>query len=204
MNSGRSQDKLKSTMSGYVMGVVGLVLVIAGVAWLATMVQAHVHDLMLVAGPLVVVLGVLVLVGLYMLQPNQSRRADAVRSVRRHRSQQRTALGQSVLPQDQAESARAQLRVGPHQGQRRARQPDRDRRGDRLAGCATRRRRCSTSRTTRPSCACRPRPRSVISRRATRTTRASPTSRAARSSRTARSGPPSSRCVRAWRRSRRA
>ena len=72
MNSGRSQDKLKNTMSGYLMGVVGLALVIAGAAWLASMVQARVHDLTLVAGPLVVVAGILVLVGLYMLQPNQS------------------------------------------------------------------------------------------------------------------------------------
>ena len=72
MNSGRSQDKLKSTMSGYLMGLVGLALIVAGIAWLATMVQARVHDLMLVAGPLVAVAGVVVLVGLYMLQPNQS------------------------------------------------------------------------------------------------------------------------------------
>lgn len=72
MNSGRSQDQLKSTMSGYLMGFVGLVLVVGGIGILVDMTQQRVHDLTLATGPLIVVAGIIVLVGLYMLQPNQS------------------------------------------------------------------------------------------------------------------------------------
>ena len=72
MNSVRSQDRLRHTVSGYPMVVVGLVLVVGGMAWLVDQVRAHVHDATLLVGPVALLLGIVVLAGLYMLNPNQS------------------------------------------------------------------------------------------------------------------------------------
>ncbi len=72
MSSIRSQDRTKRTMNGYLMTVIGLVLVLAGSALVAMLVQQQVRGWQIAIGPLMVAVGVLVLAGLYMLQPNQS------------------------------------------------------------------------------------------------------------------------------------
>ena len=72
MSSTRSQDRMRNTINGYAMAAIGVVLVFAGSAMLFAMTRHDVHDVRLLGGPLVFVLGVVVLVGLYMLQPNQS------------------------------------------------------------------------------------------------------------------------------------
>ena len=59
-------------MSGYLMLIVSLALMIGGIWWEVVMVRALVRDAWLVAGPLVFVVGIALLCGLYMLQPNQS------------------------------------------------------------------------------------------------------------------------------------
>ena len=59
--------------------------------------------------------------------------AALLRQLPRHRSRERPALGQSVLRQGQDLGAGAQLQQREAQGQRPARQPDRDRRHRRLA-----------------------------------------------------------------------
>ncbi len=72
MSAIRSEDRMKNTIDGYAMAVIGGLLVIAGPTVLTAMTRHLVADWRLVAGPLVLLLGILVLVGLYMLQPNQS------------------------------------------------------------------------------------------------------------------------------------
>lgn len=72
MTSVRSQDAVKRTQSGYLMTLLGTVLSIGGVVLFVAMLRAHVRDATLLAGPLLLVVGVVVLCGLYMLQPNQS------------------------------------------------------------------------------------------------------------------------------------
>ncbi len=72
MSSIRSQDRTKRTMNGYLMTVIGLVLVLAGSALVAMLVQQQVRGWQIAIGPLMVAVGILVLAGLYMLQPNQS------------------------------------------------------------------------------------------------------------------------------------
>lgn len=69
MGAVRSQDQVKTTVSGYAMLLVGLVLIVGGVACLT----AGNHGLAwALAGVALVVAGVVVLGGLYMLQPNQN------------------------------------------------------------------------------------------------------------------------------------
>lgn len=73
MTSVRSQDKVRSTMNGYVMAAIGLSLTVAGPVVLVVMAQSGLHDPWSLVAPLLLLLvGVVVLVGLYMLQPNQS------------------------------------------------------------------------------------------------------------------------------------
>jgi regulator of protease activity HflC (stomatin/prohibitin superfamily) len=72
MVSVRSQDKVKTTTSGYLMVAVGVGLVIAGGWVLFAMVRAGVAGLSLITGPLVIGAGIFVLVGIYMINPNQS------------------------------------------------------------------------------------------------------------------------------------
>ena len=72
MSSVRTQDRMRNTINGYAMAVIGGVLVLAGPAMLFVMTRQAVHDVRLLGGPLVFVVGLVVLVGLYMLQPNQS------------------------------------------------------------------------------------------------------------------------------------
>ncbi len=57
-----------------------------------------------------------------------------LRQLPRHRPRARPALGEPVLQQDQGLGPRAQLQQREAEGQRPARQPDRDRRDGRLAG----------------------------------------------------------------------
>lgn len=70
--TGRSKDTTKTTLNGYPVFAVGVVLVLAGVGILIGMVLGGVRDVQLVAGPLLVVVGVVVLLGIYMLNPNQA------------------------------------------------------------------------------------------------------------------------------------
>ena len=72
MNDTRSQDRTRRTLSGYPMVAVGIALVVCGAGLLIRMTTGAVTDVRLVAGPLVAVIGFVVLVGLYMLAPNQS------------------------------------------------------------------------------------------------------------------------------------
>ncbi len=72
MDGRRSQDRVRTTLSGYAMAAVGAALVIGGIAWQVHLVRAATTDWQLVEGVVLVVAGVLVLAGLYMLQPNQS------------------------------------------------------------------------------------------------------------------------------------
>jgi len=72
MSTRRSQDKDKSTTSGYPMLGVGMVLLIGGAGLLIWMATHAVNDASLIVGPLIFVLGMLVVMGLYMLTPNQS------------------------------------------------------------------------------------------------------------------------------------
>ena len=62
-------------------------------------------------------------------RPQRGAGAAAVRRLRRHRPDARTALGEPALHQAQGLDPRPQLRVGQAQGQRHRRQPDRDCRG---------------------------------------------------------------------------
>ncbi len=69
MSAIRSQDQVKATASGYEMLLAGLVLIAAGIGSLI----AGDHALgWAIAGVVVILAGVLVLAGLYMLQPNQN------------------------------------------------------------------------------------------------------------------------------------
>ena len=72
MKTRRSQDIDKNTTDGYPMVAVGIALAIAGIGLLIWMANHAVTGLGLVAGPLVFVIGVIVLMGLYMLTPNQA------------------------------------------------------------------------------------------------------------------------------------
>jgi regulator of protease activity HflC (stomatin/prohibitin superfamily) len=72
MSTRRSQDKDKNTTSGYPMLIVGTLLSIGGAGLLVGMTKHAVNDASLIVGPLIFVSGMLVLMGLYMLTPNQS------------------------------------------------------------------------------------------------------------------------------------
>ena len=72
MNEARSKDTAARTVSGYPMVAVGLALVAAGAWTLIAMARGAVPGAGLLAGPALVVVGVAVLLGLYMLAPNQS------------------------------------------------------------------------------------------------------------------------------------
>jgi regulator of protease activity HflC (stomatin/prohibitin superfamily) len=69
MSAQRSQDKFKNTTTGYAMVLVGLALLAVGVA---TLVLNFMVVERVLGGVALMFLGVFVMVGLYMLQPNQS------------------------------------------------------------------------------------------------------------------------------------
>jgi len=72
MSMGRSQDKVRSTISGYPMCAAGLALVAGGAWWLVPLLRDRAPVLMSASALVVILIGILVLAGIYMLQPNQS------------------------------------------------------------------------------------------------------------------------------------
>ena len=72
MNTQRSRDEDVNTTGGYPMAAAGGLLCIAGGGLLIWMTTSAATGLGLLAGPLIFVLGVIVLMGLYMLTPNQA------------------------------------------------------------------------------------------------------------------------------------
>jgi regulator of protease activity HflC (stomatin/prohibitin superfamily) len=72
MNESRSQDRARHTASGYPMAAVGIALVVGGAWLLVAMTTNAQFGVRLLAGPAIAALGIVVLVGLYMLAPNQS------------------------------------------------------------------------------------------------------------------------------------
>ena len=72
MASIRSQDRTRNTMNGYLMAVAGLALTLAGPVVLVLMARQRETDWRIAGALALIVAGVIVLVGLYMLQPNQS------------------------------------------------------------------------------------------------------------------------------------
>ncbi len=72
MNTQRSRDEDVNTTGGYPMAAAGGLLCIAGGGLLIWMTTSAASGLGLLAGPLIFVLGVIVLIGLYMLTPNQA------------------------------------------------------------------------------------------------------------------------------------
>lgn len=72
MNTQRSRDEDVNTTGGYPMAAAGGLLCIAGGGLLIWMTTSAATGLGLLAGPLIFVLGVIVLIGLYMLTPNQA------------------------------------------------------------------------------------------------------------------------------------
>ncbi len=69
MSAIRSQDRIKHTISGYAMLLVGIVIAAIG---MTTVVRNALYPPLILGGALLVVVGLLVLGGLYMLPPNQS------------------------------------------------------------------------------------------------------------------------------------
>jgi regulator of protease activity HflC (stomatin/prohibitin superfamily) len=69
MSAVRSQDRIKATMSGYAMVVFGLLLLAAGVVVIVR--NPQIPPLVL-AGAATIVVAVFLLLGIYMLQPNQN------------------------------------------------------------------------------------------------------------------------------------
>ena len=72
--------------------------------------------------------------GLFVVNPNEGRVLQLFGDYVGHRQDARAALGEPVLHEEADLAARAQLRERAAEGQRQRRQPDRDRRGRRLAG----------------------------------------------------------------------
>lgn len=72
MNTQRSRDEDVNTTGGYPMAAAGGLLCIAGGGLLIWMTTSAATGLGLLAGPLIFMLGVIVLMGLYMLTPNQA------------------------------------------------------------------------------------------------------------------------------------
>ena len=128
--SPRTQEAERSSPSGYLWVAIGIALVAAGVF----LVVRPMGLPFLALGIVLIVLGALTLAGLYMLQPNEAAILLLFGEYVGTDRSEGLRWANPVLQEAEDQPARAQPDERAAEGQRQARQPDRDRRRDRLAG----------------------------------------------------------------------
>jgi hypothetical protein len=128
-----SRERPASTFSGYLMLLLLLVAIIWQVWGIVNLARgadgAIAHVVAVIAAPILLLF---IACGFYMLQPNQAARLPCS-DLSGHRPNDRPALGPAVDDPQESLGPRQQLHFRQDQGQRPARQPDRDGGADRLA-----------------------------------------------------------------------
>ncbi len=129
------RERERAAMSGVVIVFVLFAVLLASVYGFVTGIRARSRPV-IIFSVATFVSSVLPRAGHVQRQPERGPRPPAVRQeVRRHGEDARPAVGQSVLHEAARVAAHPQLRDRASEGERSRRQPDRDRRGRRLARC---------------------------------------------------------------------